>query len=1361
MRVFSPQASGTGFFVAPQRILTAAHVVRGLEASLHISFLGIHYPATIVFIAPQTVADTTAAEIHPDVALLAIDADPCGWYPVFDAGIPQTNELLSMYGFGRDASRGGDPVTAYFEGTSFHDSEHKIPVFRMKQGRFTPGFSGSAVYIEGAPSRIVGIAVETADPRFDFGGYATPVSEIVPLLQTHVPSLDVRSTAAQSPSDMEAPPPRRRSAISTAPSVRRNLQIQQLIERAERERRQFRPVAARATAQEAVELARGGAPPAVLARALRVQAIVLVSEESDRLHASALADEAVDLDNDAIADERVRALIAETTAGVEAALARITPGANAELEIIRASYLIESQVGESRRILAALPQSDADRPRARRVQVLAAIVERYQDEMVSAAQTLVSAAREDYTIAHTVITAFVLASIPTPLWPRALGSWPQPIPVSEAIDTEEQRQRLATASDLAAQVLDCSELGGDDRQLMETWRLAALALNREMRTDAVAYGQRLLDADVPNHRVLAWCEALELLPQDNIDAAIARLCKIVERGEGDAEQVLVLTITMLQRGRPAEAEAFLRTSAHLFRTVEELSRYRVLLAQSLAVQNAFEEARELQAHVSDPEDRRAIEASIRHREGPAETAHRRLYDYWRECGDPRVLISAAELAKFQGDWEFLADIGAPLLENFRNVSAARFAMYGAFNAQRYESALERYAEFRTSNIGVPADLLRIRALSLERLGNNEALPAFRELLNVAPTDENYYAAGYAYARRGDLPGTVSLGQEYIRSEDTAPDTALAYASWIRSADPDLARRLWRHAMPGAAAHDNLVLLAFRLAHQLGISDETQALQEPMQRLGREGAGGIHLVTQEEAFERIRMQSAHAADAFGRYRRGEVPIHALISATSRDLYDSHVLQPRSNAEGAAASWTPVFVRHGGRTAHGDRLDQSDVVLDATSFLLAVELNMLDILARKRRIFVSQSLGALLLSMLDDRAPENPPDRDARRRFIADVDSGRIDVVDLADEGLDAYAVDNDLTLLDWGTPANAELHAASGARWCTPMTLVDAMQRHGMLGDADRQIALRAFGNVVETGGNGPRTDDGLLARWNTAEMVYQAHLVKGLRGRTLVVQQRYVEFVRRDIFQETRREEAANWIRSAMDRLSTLISSGDITAVPDPPQPEGDPRSLELRVAFAAFSSTLPADTVIIVDDRFWTGYASRDDGKAVASLWDLVQALTGGNDGMAKERALEFSLEMRRRGLMYVPLVADEILSIVRRAPVTADQLTSSEEMRVIERYVAAALLDREALYAHGQAAAGPLMTQALFLFELSQAVRAAVAELFASGDADDELRAFWVEEHLTPDGLPGYGIAGFASGGSQGVIDGQLTGYLAQFLG
>ncbi len=1266
-----------------------------------------------------------------------------------------------MFGYFTSASAGGDTVTARFEGLSFHDDHQEKVVYRMKEGRIERGMSGAAAFVVvSGQARVIGMVVESADVRSDFGGYITPASAILPLLSGFIPGIETSAQpGAPLPGDLE-PFPSQRSARANGDRVphRASLRVQNLIERAERERRQYRPAAARATALEAVTLARESATPALIGRALRVYAITMATLDSERAHARSLAEEAARLDGDPVQMERARALIAEVDGGPEAALAELTPGVSGELEIMRASYLLGTDVAEVRRILGDLPRSDADRPRARRLRALAAVAQGKRDEALAAAETLLAPAGEDYTIGYVVIVAFVLGSVPPPFWPP-LGGWLDAVVPDEVIETEDQRQRLRTAADLAAEILEKSEVDGQERGMFESWRLAALALDSSRREEASTYARELLGRGVPNHRTISWAQAMSLLPQTEIDAALDRLNALAVGGIIEAEPLLVLAVALLQRDDGVGAERLLRDNEDLFRAPYAISRFRLLLAQSLAVQRRFGEARAILPQIADTKERTAVEGSIRHRDGPPEEAHLRLRDLWIETADPKILFFAAEIARAQGDWAFLADIGAELVAQFRNESAGRFAIYGAFNSQRFAAVLERYAEFRALDIGVPADLLRIRALALERMGSTEALSAFEELLDISPTDANYYSAGYAHIRRGDLAGAVALAQRYERSEEKSPDTLLAFASWIRSVDSDLARRLWRLAMPTAADRDHLVLLAFHLAHQLGISSETQALQEPMRRLGLEGRGGIHLVTQEEAIEQLRAHAERATEMLARYRRGEVPVHMLTSVTNVDLVRTHVQQPRTNARTPAGSWTPIYVRHGGRSAVDSRLDQRAVLVDSTSYLLAADLGILGQISLARQIYVSQSLGALLLSMLDDRAPGNLPHADARRELIANIDAGRLEVVGIPDEGIDSYAIEKNLTIVDWATPENNERHSTSGARWCTPMTLVDELQRQGVLGDTARAAALAAFGNVRELGGAGPGEGDGLLLRWNTAEMLVEAQLMGVLRGRRLIVQERYIQQMRVELAQSASDEESARWIRSVLDELNESIASKRVMTLPDRPREDGDTSSLELRVAFAAFSSDLPQNSIIVIDDRYLNGYTARDDGKPVSALWDLVRVLRDAKQ-LSSERALEVTLEMRRRGLMYIPIDRDEILTVVRRGTVVDDVLTASEEMRVLERYVAAALLDTEALYARDDSAVGPRMSQMPFLFELSVAVRSCIGDLLGTGDEDDALRAEWVRDHLSPDGLPGYGIAGFASTPPQGTIDVEVAGFLTQYV-
>lgn len=151
---------GTGFFVAPDLVLTCAHVVEraqnvGKAASIQVLWKGQSYPASI---------SASSATDFPDLALLsvAIPNHPC----VLLAGSAEPRDEL--YTFGYPASEpNGASTTFSSEGWLGQNYD----VLRLKEGQVSSGMSGSPVLNEKIGS-ICGIIEATRDPRSTLGGEA-------------------------------------------------------------------------------------------------------------------------------------------------------------------------------------------------------------------------------------------------------------------------------------------------------------------------------------------------------------------------------------------------------------------------------------------------------------------------------------------------------------------------------------------------------------------------------------------------------------------------------------------------------------------------------------------------------------------------------------------------------------------------------------------------------------------------------------------------------------------------------------------------------------------------------------------------------------------------------------------------------------------------------------------------------------------------------------------------------------------------------------------------------------------------------------------------------------------------------------
>jgi hypothetical protein len=155
--------NGTGFFVAPGRVLTCAHVFDGAASgSLAITWKQQKQPARLI---------QGSSSDYPDLALLEVDIvdHPC----VYLQDDAQPFDRLYTYGY-PDNYPNGDPATPECEGTAGDEQ----PLLRLKNAQIRPGMSGSPV-LNQRTQHTCGIIQSTRGRETAMGGRALPVSMIL------------------------------------------------------------------------------------------------------------------------------------------------------------------------------------------------------------------------------------------------------------------------------------------------------------------------------------------------------------------------------------------------------------------------------------------------------------------------------------------------------------------------------------------------------------------------------------------------------------------------------------------------------------------------------------------------------------------------------------------------------------------------------------------------------------------------------------------------------------------------------------------------------------------------------------------------------------------------------------------------------------------------------------------------------------------------------------------------------------------------------------------------------------------------------------------------------------------------------
>jgi hypothetical protein len=169
---------GTGFFVAPGRVLTAAHVVSGLDRVL----VRPADPAVSDTAVPAQVAARSAPPVaewalwpFPDLAVLRLDenldhpcvrlaaVDPAGDADCHSWGYPQRS--LGAHPL-------GEPAMFGFEGVD------RAGFLQLRQGLARPGLSGAPLV---CPVRraVVGVITASRDIGFPLGGWAAPMAALL------------------------------------------------------------------------------------------------------------------------------------------------------------------------------------------------------------------------------------------------------------------------------------------------------------------------------------------------------------------------------------------------------------------------------------------------------------------------------------------------------------------------------------------------------------------------------------------------------------------------------------------------------------------------------------------------------------------------------------------------------------------------------------------------------------------------------------------------------------------------------------------------------------------------------------------------------------------------------------------------------------------------------------------------------------------------------------------------------------------------------------------------------------------------------------------------------------------------------
>ncbi|WP_203887827.1 trypsin-like peptidase domain-containing protein [Planotetraspora kaengkrachanensis] len=161
---------GTGFVYAPQRVVTAAHVVAGVTRSFSVTTDdGEAYPARVVAFDPDV-----------DVAILYVPDLPAPPLHIADAPPGDAHLLGYSKGTEREVVR-PIKIERYIEGESFDIYEKRKvtrSILELSGANMSPGLSGGPLIVPGGTVTGMFFAMATDAPN---RGYALAAEEFLPI----------------------------------------------------------------------------------------------------------------------------------------------------------------------------------------------------------------------------------------------------------------------------------------------------------------------------------------------------------------------------------------------------------------------------------------------------------------------------------------------------------------------------------------------------------------------------------------------------------------------------------------------------------------------------------------------------------------------------------------------------------------------------------------------------------------------------------------------------------------------------------------------------------------------------------------------------------------------------------------------------------------------------------------------------------------------------------------------------------------------------------------------------------------------------------------------------------------------------
>jgi hypothetical protein len=238
--------------------------------------------------------------------------------------------------------------------------------------------------------------------------------------------------------------------------------------------------------------------------------------------------------------------------------------------------------------------------------------------------------------------------------------------------------------------------------------------------------------------------------------------------------------------------------------------------------------------------------------------------------------------------------------------------------------------------------------------------------------------------------------------------------------------------------------------------------------------------------------------------------------------------------------------------------------------------------------------------------------------------------------------------------------------CGCLDLVDALARQGQLTETEQQHA-RAYLTLHEKAWPiSKRIEPGAILYLDELAVSYlqHLHLLPRLQpaGFTGIVPSGEIVQTDRLIRYETLSNRAAAVIESIRRTLSDGISNNKVRLAPESTNTEDHNAQIDRHPSFDVMETAELVD-VVVIDDRYFNKFENVQGEFGTRPLWTTLDLLT--SDYYDPTRRQEHLTRMRRAGLSFVPVTAEELETLLARSQTTDGHIVESAELKALRESI------------------------------------------------------------------------------------------------